>query len=96
MQVQTMQEQAGKHYPLGSNVDGQGTNLALRIIINAHHQQNILHLPKPPGKWRQIINTADSKAEISATEIDDSLLSIVGWSRSVLTYSHLDTQGLPL
>lgn len=66
---------------------------ALLIIFNAHDVACNFQLPNLPGNWSQIINTADSTAEITNTLIENTLLSIAAFSCSVLTYSQNDTQG---
>ncbi|WNC68682.1 glycogen debranching protein GlgX [Thalassotalea nanhaiensis] len=67
---------------------------ALLIIFNAADVASNFQLPNLPGNWIQIINTADSTAEITNTLIDNTLLSVAPFSCSVLTYSQHDTQGI--
>ncbi|TLU65325.1 glycogen debranching protein GlgX [Thalassotalea litorea] len=76
---------------------------ALLIIFNAHKHISRFQLPKLPGRWTRIINTAEPEHSLacklnvdSQQPIETALIDVAAFSCSVLTYSQYDTQELNL
>ncbi|WP_371375273.1 glycogen debranching protein GlgX [Thalassotalea aquiviva] len=60
---------------------------ALMIIFNAHDHECKFQLPEIGGDWSLLLNTADDKAEMTATPMTSTMLTIDPYSCTVYVYN---------